>query len=106
MTLQEATSGKEYITVKTDLKQPAKQRLEAIGLIEGTLIRKVDEALDGSVILSVRGTRFAIGRELAKVITVREVTAEELHLGRRNRGAGLRNRNRKGQTVRGESYVG
>lgn len=97
MTLNEAKNGKEYITEKTELKQPVKRRLEAMGLIEGTMIRKVNEALDGSVIFVLRGTRFAIGQELAKVITVREVTETDIRLRRKGRGMGLRDGRGKGK---------
>ncbi|MGI6050586.1 MAG: FeoA family protein [Acetivibrionales bacterium] len=72
MTLKDARKGEKYIIEKSLLKQPAKQRLEAMGLIEGTKVRKINQALDGSVIFMVRGTRLAVGKELAEFIIVHE----------------------------------
>ncbi len=70
MTLKDAQNGEKYIVEKSMLKQPAKQRLEAMGLIEGTRVRKINQALDGSIIFMVRGTRLAIGKELAEFVIV------------------------------------
>ena len=70
MTLIEAQIGKEYRIEKLMINQPLKQRLEAMGLIEGTVVRKINEALDGSIIFMVRGTRLAVGKDLAMQIGV------------------------------------
>ncbi len=96
MTLQDAQSGKEYIIEESMLRQPQKRRLEAMGLIEGTIIRKINEALDGSVIFIVRGTRLALGKELANDIIIREITPEDINNRRRRRGRGLINGHSKG----------
>ena len=96
MTLEEGNNGKIYIIEESTVKQPAKQRLEAMGLIEGTFVRKINEALDGSIILMVRGTRVGIGRELAELIVVREVTESNIRHKRRRRGLGRRNCSGKG----------
>jgi len=91
MTLQEAQNGKEYIVKQSLLKQPQKRRLEAMGLIEGTMIRKINQAIDGSVILMVRGTRLALGKDLAEDIIIRDITPSDLRNRRIRRGIGLRN---------------
>ena len=96
MTLKDAKNGKEYIVEKSILKQPIKRRLEAMGLIGGTMIRKINEALDGSIIFMVRGTRLAIGKELAEVIIVRDVSASDIRHKKRGRGMGLRDGSGKG----------
>lgn len=90
MTLYDSKKGKEYIVEESTLKQPMKRRLEAMGLIEGTRFRKINQGLDGSVIFVVRGTRMAIGKELADDILVREINesdrkAEEAACTRRRR---------------------
>lgn len=98
MTLKDAENGKEYIVEGLTLKQPIKRRLEAMGLIEGTMIRKIDEALDGSIIFMVRGTRLAIGRELAELVMVRDVSESEMRQKRhRNRCCGKGPRNGRGK---------
>ena len=96
MNLKDAKNEKEYIVEKSMLKQPQKRRLEAMGLIEGTNIRKINEALDGSVIFMVRGTRLAISEELANDILVRDLTPDDLKKKKRGRGLGPRNGKGKG----------
>ena len=70
MTLKDAQVGKRYRIEKLMLDQPIKQRLESMGLIEGTNVRKINEVFDGSIIFMVRGTRLAIGKDLAEQIGV------------------------------------
>lgn len=83
MTLKEAKNGKLYVVEESTIGQPVKRRLEAMGLIEGTLIRKINQALDGSIIFMVRGNRLAIGKELADYILLREALDSDLERGRR-----------------------
>lgn len=93
MNLKSVGNGKAYIVEKSLLKQPVKRRLEAMGLIEGTMIHKINEALDGSIVCMVRGTRLAIGKELAERIIVRAVNASDIRHKRhkkRCRGMGPR----------------
>ncbi|HZK33895.1 MAG TPA: FeoA family protein [Bacillota bacterium] len=88
MTLKDAKNGEIYVVEDSIISQPVKRRLEAMGLIEGTLIRKNNQALDGSIIFMVRGTRLAIGKELAQAITVKKALASDLGKGRRGYGPG------------------
>jgi len=78
MTLRDCKKGNEYIVEKSTLKQPGKRRLEALGLIEGTRISKINEAIDGSIIFMVRGSRLALGKDLASEIIVRDITAGDV----------------------------
>lgn len=73
MTLEDGIIGKEYIVHKSTINQPEKRRLEALGLIEGTRIQKTNENRDGSIIFKVRGTRLAVGKQIAQGIFVKEV---------------------------------
>jgi ferrous iron transport protein A len=73
MTLEDGIIGKEYIVHKSTINQPEKRRLEALGLIEGTRIQKTNENRDGSIIFKVRGTRLAVGKQIAQEIFVKEV---------------------------------
>lgn len=72
MNLGNCKKSKEYIVEDSMLKLPIKRRLEAMGLIEGTRIRKIDQGLDGSVIFMVRGSRLAVGKNIADNIIVHE----------------------------------
>lgn len=96
MTLKDSKKGSIYVVEESRLKQPTKRRLEAMGLIEGTRIRKLNEAADGAIIFIVRGTRLAIGKDLAKDIIVREATEEDLRAVNRGRGKGRRDGHGKG----------
>ena len=78
MILKDAQNGKEYIVEKSMLNQPEKRRLEAMGLIEGTRILKLNQAIDSSTVFMVRGTRLAIGKELAENIIVRDVSPNDI----------------------------
>ncbi len=93
MTLYDIKKGKVYVVEESMLKQPIKRRMEAMGLIEGTRIRKINQGLDGSVIFIARGIRMAIGKEIAKEILVREAResdyrpcAKRMRKGKRHRG--------------------
>ena len=96
MTLKESKNGKEYIVEESMLKQPQRRRLEAMGLIEGTRIRKINEALDGSIVFMVRGSRLAISKELAEDILVRDLTSEDLIKKKRMGGLGKGPRDGRG----------
>ena len=96
ITLKDGKNGTQYIVEKSMLKQPQKQRLESLGLIEGTRIRKINEALDGSIIFMVRGTRIAIGKKIAEDIVVRDLTASDIKEKSRGYGMGLRDGKGKG----------
>ncbi|MGI6746797.1 MAG: FeoA family protein [Anaerovoracaceae bacterium] len=95
MTLKDCRRGNVYIVEKSMLKQPGKRRLESLGLTEGTLISKLNEAIDGSIIFLVRGSRLAIGKDLADDIIVRDMTESDIR-GKKN-GWGKRRRNRHGK---------
>ncbi|MDD2190424.1 MAG: FeoA family protein [Eubacteriales bacterium] len=104
MTLKDSQNGKKYIIEKSTLKQPVKQRLEALGLIEGTMVRKINEALDGSIIFMVRGTRLAMGKEIAKFIFVRDVTASDTKHKKRSHVIGLKDNS--GKNLRDSNGIG
>ena len=48
------------------------RRLEALGLIAGSPVEVLRKKRRGAMIITVRGTRFAVGRYIAAHITVRE----------------------------------
>lgn len=48
------------------------RRLEALGLIAGSPVEVLRKKRRGAMIITVRGTRFAVGRDIAAHITVRE----------------------------------
>ena len=72
MTLHDGKIGNAYQVQSIDIDISIKRRMEAIGLIEHTRVVILNEKRNGSMIIRVRGTRWAIGRAIAKGITVEE----------------------------------
>ena len=57
-----------------NLELPVERRLEAIGLTGGTTITILNKKKKGAVIVTVRGTRFAVGYHIAQGIEIEGVT--------------------------------
>ncbi len=70
MTLDRGTVGSGYTVEKMDLPQPVTHRLEALGMTLGTRVAVLGRKDRGTLILKVRGTRFAMGRDITKQIEV------------------------------------
>ena len=76
MTLLESECNKVYRVVKMEEPENIERRLEALGLIGGTPIVVLNRKKKGAEIVKVRGTRFAMGREIAAGITVTDQSGE------------------------------
>lgn len=72
MILQNSEVGKTYKVIALKLDEMAGHRLEALGLTTGTFIQVMNNKKDGSIIFKVRGTRLAIGKDIASQIVVEE----------------------------------
>lgn len=70
MTLLEGIRGKNYRVQDIELEEQLKRRLQMLGLTTGTKVEVLNRKKSGSIIFKVRGTRFAIGKEIAKGILV------------------------------------
>lgn len=73
MTLLDGIIGKNYKVEKLTLSGMTERRLEALGLTGGTTIKVLNNKKSGSVIFMVRGTRLAIGKNIAASIQIGEV---------------------------------
>ncbi|WP_313127918.1 FeoA family protein [Anaerocolumna sp.] len=73
MTLSEGQIGQFYFVKELKLEHTAKQRLEALGLIDGTKVELLNQNHNGAIVFKVRGTRLAIGKKIADAIFVEEV---------------------------------
>lgn len=67
--------GKVYIVESLQMKGATLRRLEALGLTIGTKITVLNNKKSGTVIFMVRGTRLAVGKEIANSIFIREEAA-------------------------------
>lgn len=73
MTLVDGKIGSRYTVESLGLEDARKRRLQALGLTQGTNISVLNNKKSGAVIFMVRGTRLAIGRDIAKSIQIKEV---------------------------------
>ena len=73
MTLNLAVIGGVYLIEDMKLPQKTEKRLEALGMTHGTTIQVINTKDRGTMIVKVRGTRFAIGRDISANIDVTEV---------------------------------
>lgn len=71
MTLRECKVDKDYVVENMDLDQAIMVRLKALGLTDGTRIHILNNKRGGSVIFHVRGTRLAVGKDIAESINVK-----------------------------------
>ncbi len=73
MDLSQAKSG-AVVRVKGLLGgQRAITRLREIGLVEGTLVKVIDNPIIGPIIIEVNGTKIALGRGMARKVIVEPV---------------------------------
>lgn len=72
MTLYEGIKGNEYEVQELKLPETTARRFEAIGIFEGTKILILNKKRAGALIIKARGARWAIGKEHASGIMVRE----------------------------------
>lgn len=77
MTLREGMIGNNYQVTDIQLEDKVKRRLQMLGLTKGTEVRVLNNKKSGSIIMKVRGTRFAIGKRIADGILVGEGVYEQ-----------------------------
>lgn len=70
MTLFEGKIKEEYEIKGFALEQSVTRRLEALGLNDGTKIILMNRKKNGALIIKVRGTRLALGKQIAQAIEV------------------------------------
>lgn len=76
MTLREGKIGSEYRVKDIQLEDKVKRRLQMLGMTEGIGVSVLNNKKSGTLILKVRGTRFAVGKQIAEGILVEEGTHE------------------------------
>ena len=70
MYLCDGKIGNEYKVEDIDLPVNIEKRLEALGMTRGTSTAVLNSKSRGVLIMKVRGTRFALGRNITKNILV------------------------------------
>ena len=77
MTVREGIIGNKYQVREIALEDKVKRRLQMLGMTKGTEVCVLNNKKSGSIIMKVRGTRFAIGRRIAEGILVEEGAYEQ-----------------------------
>ncbi|MDO4281573.1 MAG: FeoA family protein [Peptococcaceae bacterium] len=67
--LNRAEKNTEYTVEKVSGKDETKKHLNDLGFVTGEKIM-VTSALDGNIIVTVKGVKIAVGEDLAKRVTV------------------------------------
>ncbi|HIW18589.1 MAG TPA: ferrous iron transport protein A [Candidatus Faecalicoccus intestinipullorum] len=70
MRLKEGTIGIEYTVSRLDLGIHLKDRLQSLGMITGTQIEVIHKKKNGTMVIDLRGTRFALGSHITDKIEV------------------------------------
>ena len=72
MNLKQGKTNSSYRVLSVNTELTLERRLEALGLTEGTKITILNNDKKGSLTAKFRGTRFALGRQIAEHIIVKE----------------------------------
>ena len=70
MYLWDGKIGQDYQVMDMNLPVDMEKRLEALGMTSGTSVAVLNSKNKGVLIVKVRGTRFALGRNITKNIVV------------------------------------
>ena len=70
MKLHDMKIGESATVDGTLLRQDTARRLEMLGLTRGTRIKLLNKKRCGAVIVKLRGTRYAFGRDIAEKVEV------------------------------------
>ena len=77
MNVSQAQKGRTYLVKKVNLEGNIERRLEMLGMTDQVKLMVLNKKNQGAVIIKVRGTRFAIGKEIADAIEIEEIENEE-----------------------------
>ena len=72
MNLHQGKIGSSYVVERIEIETAIARRLQALGMVEGTKVDIINGKRNGTLIIKVRGTRFAIGRRIAEAIQGKE----------------------------------
>lgn len=72
MKLIKAKTGGKYRVNLINLEKELSMRLETLGLTNGTFVEVINKKNYGAMVVKIRGTRFAVGKNIAEGIDVLE----------------------------------
>lgn len=76
MNVSQAQKGRTYLVKKVNLEGNIERRLEMLCMTDQVKLMVLNKKNQGAVIIKVRGTRFAIGKEIADAIEIEEIENE------------------------------
>lgn len=76
MTLLDTQKGNWYQVKNIKEKENVQRRLEALGILEGTRVQILNRKKSGATIIRVRGSRWALGHDIANGIEVEDCKNE------------------------------
>lgn len=76
MILSNSEIGCNYCVTDISLDSNIKYRLQALGLTFGSTLKVLNKKLNGSLIIRIRGTRFAMGKSIADGISVEKILSK------------------------------
>ncbi len=77
MTLYEGETGKSYRIHSIVTKEELAARLRALGIREHATTVILSRRKKGAMIISIKGTRMALGRKIAEGIRIREEESDD-----------------------------
>lgn len=72
MTLAEGNIDKKYVVEQVNLPITLEKRMESLGMTIGSKVTLLQQKRNKTSVILIRGTKFAIGRDVAYNIYVRE----------------------------------
>ncbi|MDD3414154.1 MAG: FeoA family protein [Lachnospiraceae bacterium] len=78
MTLYEGEISEQYQVKEVLAEESITRRLEALGLNFGTTITILNKKKNGAMIIKVRGTRLALGKQITENIEVKTRNGENI----------------------------
>ncbi|WP_182187445.1 FeoA family protein [Pectinatus frisingensis] len=76
MILSDGSINASYVVKNINLANNIERRLEMLGMTTGVKVVILNKKHNGAIILKVRGTRFALGREITDGIEIGEYENE------------------------------
>ena len=73
MTLKQTEPGRSVRVLDIELDPARQHRLRALGMIPGTQVSVLQKKRSGTLVINLRGTRFALGSAMADRIGVEYV---------------------------------
>lgn len=77
MTLNQGEVDGIYRVLSDTLPFELKQRMASLGMIRNSLIRVVHRKRNGTAVVILRGSRFAVGRDVTSRIEVEEIQDDQ-----------------------------